>query len=332
MTLSAAAGLWAQGWEKVAADYEKNLEYLRHRTPPARYSVTDYRGRTSVREARPELGIGVHVIDEKAIEDLKALGIRSVRTTLWWNTVETEKGKYSEEALAGFDRAFSLLTGAGISPLVVVHQNPDFVSFDNRGQAYRDYAELMSMCAARWPKVLRWELWNEMDVAFTDVFGAMDPRIPAEARGRYYAEMLKLAYPAVKKANPRAEVVLGGIAGDVTPFMEGVYKAGGKGFFDVMNIHTYGMPLAWSFVNRGLEARRVMEKYGDGEKPLWNTEFGTEAGSYIAAWGKPGSLEEFDRIQAEYLTELARLNKDTGLYEICFIFQYMAECEGGKEE
>ncbi|MBR4748521.1 MAG: cellulase family glycosylhydrolase [Abditibacteriota bacterium] len=330
---AAAAGLWAQGWQKVAADYEKNMEYLREKTPPARYSVTDYKGKVTVREARPpELGIGIHVIDEKAIEDMKALGIRSVRTTLWWNTVEKEKGVLDEEALAGFDRAFGLLTDAGISPLVVVHENPDFVSFADRGQAYRDYAEFMTMCATRWPKVLRWELWNEMDVAFTDVFGAKDPRIPVEARGRYYAEMLKVTYPAIKKANPRATVVLGGVAGDVTPFMEGVYKAGGKGYFDVMNIHTYGMPLAWSFVNRGLDAQKVMERYGDGEKPIWNTEFGTEAGSYIAAWGKPDSLEEFDRIQAEYLTELARLNRDCGLYEICFIFQYRAESEGGKEE
>ncbi len=327
-----AVSLYAQGWQAEAAAYERNMALLETGTPPREYRSVNYRGDVLAKPVRPELCIGVHVIDEKAVTDLRELGIGTVRTTLYWDTVETEKGVYSPEALSACDRAFGLLLDNGITPLVVVHEAPGFVSFAQRGAAYRAFADFMAMCAARWPKVKYWELWNEMDSAFTDLFGAENPRIPLEARGRYYAEMLKTAYPAIKKANPEAIVVLGGIAGAVTPFMEGVYKAGGKGYFDVMNLHTYGMPLAWSFVNRGIEAHKVLERFGDGQKPVWNTEFGTEAGSYIAAWGKPKTLEEFDDIQAQYLTELALLNKKTCLYDKCFIFQYKASCEGGQDE
>jgi len=41
-------------------------------------------------------------------------------------------------------------------------------------------------------------------ISFTDLFGANDPKVPLRQRGRMYAEMLKLAYPAIKSANPRA--------------------------------------------------------------------------------------------------------------------------------
>ena len=327
-----ASSLYAQGWQAEAKAYEQNMAALETRTPPKQFRSVNYKGDVLTKEAVPELCIGVHVIDRKAVEDLKELGIRTVRTTLYWNTAETEKGVYNPDTLEACDKAFGLLLRNGIMPLVVVHEAPAYASFAQRGAAYRAFADFMRMCVTRWPKIKYWELWNEMDSAFTDLFGAMNPKIPPEARGRYYAEMLKEAYPAIKKANPGAVVVLGGVAGAVTPFMEGVYKGGGKGYFDVMNIHTYGMPLAWSFVNRGIETGQVMERFGDGQKPIWNTEFGTEAGSYIAAWGKPESLEEFDRIQAEYLTELALLNKQYCLYDKCFIFQYKASCEGGKDE
>ncbi|MBP5275067.1 MAG: cellulase family glycosylhydrolase [Abditibacteriota bacterium] len=331
MLLFFALPLSAQEWIKVAEEYEKNMEYLKQREAPSLYSFTNYRGDVLSKKPSPELCIGVHLPDQKAVDDLKELGIRCVRFTIYWNDVEPEKNKYSPEALEHYDRIFGVLLKNGMVPAPVIHGNPPFVSFRGRGTAYRDFADFAAMCASRWKECRYWELWNEMDSDFTDLFGAKDSRIPQEARGRYYAEMLKTAYPAVKKANPRAIVVMGGVAGSITDFMRGVYKAGGRGYFDIMNIHTYGMPLAWSFVNRGLEAKRVMDAFGDGTKPVWNTEFGTEAGSYVAAWGKPESLSSFDDIQADYLTELARLNKETALYDKCFIFQYLAASEGGKE-
>ena len=61
--------------------------------------------------------------------------------------------------------------------------------------------------------------------------------------------MLKLVYPAIKQANPNAVVLTGGLT-DWGEFPKGIYAGGGRDYFDVMNIHTYGMPLPWGFVQR----------------------------------------------------------------------------------
>ena len=69
--------------------------------------------------------------------------------------------------------------------------------------ANQRFADFMAAMATRYPTIPFWELWNEMDVGFTDLFGAGvtggDSRpIPMAERGRMYAEMLKLAYPAIE--------------------------------------------------------------------------------------------------------------------------------------
>ena len=55
-----------------------------------------------------------------------------------------------------------------------------------------------------------------------------------------------------------------------------------------MNLHTYGIPLAVGLRSaRCHPLRAVMNANGDRDKPLWNTEFGLDAGSLTAAWGAP---------------------------------------------
>ncbi len=45
-------------------------------------------------------------------------------------------------------------------------------------------------------------------------------------------------YPAIKAAEPEATVLLGGLTGNDYTFLEGVYAAGGKGYFDAVGVHT----------------------------------------------------------------------------------------------
>ena len=70
--------------------------------------------------------------------------------------------------------------------------------------------------------------------------------------GAKYAEMLQAIYPAVKAANPNAQVLMGGIAFDyfedqggtfVRSFINEVLQAGGGDYFDIMNFHST-QPLA----------------------------------------------------------------------------------------
>ena len=151
-------------------------------------------------------------------------------------------------------------------------------------------------------------------------------------KGAYYVDMLKLAYPAIKKANSKAIVVCGPGAVPGGEFQEGIYKAHGKEYFDIMSIHTYGCPLQWQFVGRGNEIRTVMNKYGDTNKPLWNTEFGIEAGALYSAWGIPENpLETWLQQQKDQISDCIEFNREAGVYQKAFIYQYIAGLEGNKE-
>src|SRR5215210_6006443 len=151
------------------------------------------------RSPRAVVGLSVHNLDQRSLAYLADLGIRQIRYTLYWSLWHDPV--YRIEWKRGLDRALA----AGLDPLIVVHQAP-FGSFKTRQQVYRAFAAFVADRAAEFPTIRAWQLWNEMDVTFTDVFGAGHPEVPLRQRGRLYAEMLELAYPAIKHANPRTLV------------------------------------------------------------------------------------------------------------------------------
>jgi hypothetical protein len=119
--------------------------------------------------------------------------------------------------------------------------------------------------------------------------------------------MLKMVYPRIKAADPKAIVVMGGLLLECDPYtmsvpdtcvsenrlksglyLEGVLKAGGGKYFDMVDVHSYAnlrpeLPskmssvYAWSPAGTGLPekvkfARSVMAKYGWGKKPVITSE------------------------------------------------------------
>jgi hypothetical protein len=223
----------------------------------------------------PAVGIGVQQLDERSITQVADLGLRHIRYTLYWALWSNPS--YRREWERGLQRALR----AGLDPLIVVHQAPAG-NFASRQSVYRAFAQFMEARGAEFPAVRAWQLWNEMDVAFTDVFGAGRPEISLRQRGRFYGEMLKLAYPAIKRGNPRALVVTGGIASAIDGgFLEGMYDEGAP--YDVLAIHTYGFPLALAFDSRGSTTWRIMQDHAD-RRPLWNTEFGLERAVIPDSW------------------------------------------------
>ena len=293
-------------------------EYYRSKNPDGSYFVYD---------SQPELAVGMHQIDEKAAEQLSQAGIKFVRLTLYWDIMVNDPITYTN-IWHDYGRIFEKYN---LVPVVVVHKNPSNFSFENKEEAYKAFADFMSDMVNEFKFVRYWQLWNEMDVYATDIFGAQ--KIPLEEIGKNYVEMLKLTYPKIKEANPDAVVILGP---PIHPeFIENVYKAGGKNYFDIVSMHTYDFPIKWAFVQRGLQARSYMNKYGDAYKPLWNTEFGLEAGRYWDTFGKiPDSdpLGFFDRAQRDQIAECVNINNVLGLYNKTFIYAYIGEPEARKKE
>src|SRR5512145_713220 len=60
-----------------------------------------------------------------------------------------------------------------------------------------------------------WELWNEPDVV--NYLGCWGDEADPYYGGSYYAEMLKVAYPKIKAADPEAQVLTGGLLLDCDP-------------------------------------------------------------------------------------------------------------------
>ncbi len=213
------------------------------------------------------VGVGVHRLDQQSVVHIRDLGVRHIRYTLYWSHWNDPAYRLQ------WERDLQRALHAGLDPLVVVHQ-PPFGDYQQRDLVYQAFAQFMEERAAQFPAVRAWQLWNEMDDAFTDVFGAGHPEVPFRRRGQLYGQMLKLAYPAIKRGNPDALVVTGGIASPIDGgFLHGLYDSDAP--YDVLAIHTYGYPLALAFGERGRAARRVMAAHGD-HRPLWNTEFGLE--------------------------------------------------------
>jgi len=292
-----------------------------------------------VYDTRPEVGVGSHSLDDNDIKLIKAANIRLVRITMYWGAIENTEtpGKYDAKALRDWDNLVDRADRAGISLLVLVHSNPPGANFANREAAYKRFANFMSIVAKRYPKVRFWELWNEMDQGFTDLFGANKPDIPLRERGKMYAEMLKLAYPAIKQSNPKAWVLTGGMT-DWNEFPRGIYEGGGRDYFDFMNLHTYGVPVIYGFVARGLTLYNVMKDFHDEARPIWNTEFGIDAGNVVNAWGFPHARKEpkddgadFDAVHLASWKECIEDNAKRRLYVKTLGYQFKAGNETSRE-
>lgn len=324
---------YPDGWQNVRQKYDEVIEHFRPNTLPY---VTWRRSDDElwVYDNRTELGVGTHDVKQYQFDLMRALGIRLVRYTVYWNKVEQTEapGVYDEQELAGYDDAVRRAKESGIELELVVHAEPPGSGWPNRHEAYRRFADFMTMLARRYPSVRYWELWNEMETGFTDLFGARRPDYAMFERGRCYAQMLKVAYPAIKQANPQAWVLLGGLSsGNVGEFIHGMYQEGGRDYFDFMNIHTYGVPVNWGMMLYAYQARQAMACYGDENRPMWNTEFGIDAGNMWRAW-KRTTASQFDEGHLDAWRTCIEESKKHHMYWKILPYQFYAGNESATSE
>ena len=174
------------------------------------------------------------------------------------------------------------------------------------------YAAAVSALATRLRgKVAAYEVWNEED----DTGFWLNGPQPAA-----YTQLLEAAYPAIKNADPAAQVLVGGLVGNDYQFMEALYTHGAKGSFDGVAVHTdtaclttdpreyYREPNGrigrYSFTGYR-EVHATMAAHGDA-KPIWMTELGWSTSPTICSVGqragtKPTGVSAAQ--QADFLTK-----------------------------
>lgn len=218
--------------------------------------------------AAQQVGLNSHLLTPDAIAQLTALGVTHVRTTLLWPLWEENYQMYRTAFAENVARADK----AGLKLLVVVHNWPGDRPVFKSGadpRSMRRFADFVAARARQFPEVEAWQLWNEQDVWWQAPFGA-SLGLPMRQRGRLYAEQLRLAYPAIKRANPRALVVSGGTAEHPdSGFLAGMMENPPP--VDAIAIHAYG---DWETARQRMQAaRRIVGSHA----PIWVTEAGADA-------------------------------------------------------
>lgn len=224
------------------------------------------------------------------IAGYRRLGVKWVRFDFDWSVIEPRPHGYQ---VKNVDRVVERLARADIRILGIIAYTPAWANGGKPNKFHppadaRAFAEFAAYLAARYSAkgVHAWEIWNEPNLG--QFWGnAPDPAA--------YAALLKQVYPAIKKSDPGAWVVTGGLAQPATSataidslgFLESMYRHGAQGYFDAVGNHPYTsprMPGDWAAHNwRKMAASSpsflsIMKRYGDGGKKIWITEYGAPTG------------------------------------------------------
>jgi hypothetical protein len=214
------------------------------------------------------------------LDQLAAAHVGWVRLDVSWAMLQPDgPDAYSTWGVGFVDDVVDMAAQRGLKVLVTLWLTP---AWANGGAGERtlptdpaDYAR-----AARWAaghfagRVQAWEVWNEPNQD-----GFMTGASP-----RAYTRLLQAAYPAFHAGDPTTQVVFGGPAYNDTSWIGRAYANGVHGSFDVMATHPY-MGVAnqapetpddgtmWTLTHVAA-VKKLMDDNGDGDKPIWFTEFG----------------------------------------------------------
>jgi hypothetical protein len=212
-----------------------------------------------VYDARPEMGISFEYA-KPYIGALNAIGVRVARVVLELNLMEAadRPGLYDAAYLAKWDKLVEDARSLGVCLDVVIKGDPGSIDTKYSITAPQRLARFAADMAARYPSVAYWEVPEDM---YPGLSGSRSDIAPLGG-GKMLAGLLKAVYPAVKLANPAAQVVFGVWS---VEFAKGVYEDGGQRLFDVACVKTD----ANNFATNAADLRAVMAANGDETKPLW---------------------------------------------------------------
>jgi hypothetical protein len=241
-------------------------------------------------------------------------GVGTERMEIAWDLVEPQKGQYDFTLP---DRKVLAAARAGIDVLALIVRCPGWAA-KQQGSVFSpprdpaDYAAFAKVLVARYgpngelwrahpevaPRPVRaWQIWNEPNIA---VYWTQQPFM------RGYAHLLNAAYGAIKQADPKATVVMAGLANFSWRDLKRLFEKGGARLrFDVAAVHPFsGRPS--NSVKIVTLNRDVLNRHGARAKPIWLTEL-----TWSSAKGKKQKLtqnwETTEAGQARRLVQAYRL-------------------------
>jgi hypothetical protein len=232
------------------------------------------------------LGISAHIDeDERFYQELKNLGVNWARIDFNWRWIEPQKGMYD---WTFYDRAVGYFRKHDIQVLGIINHMPDWIESNEEFEASLE--RFASALIARYKEngtlakqndwgssygVRHWEIFNEPNLAG---YGwVREGGDPAKAIDEYVLA-LAVSNRAVRAIDPYAVILNAGLSpGGYPPplFVQKMYELGAKNCFDAFAFHPYGSQ--GQFYELVGAIRAELQKYGDGQKPVWFTEYGHES-------------------------------------------------------
>jgi hypothetical protein len=256
--------------------------------------------RQEVHTAHPIVGVHTRLTDEvepwkvrRTLEMVREMGSPWIVEFFPWVYAEPHKGQFRWDSA---DLIVEHARAQGLTIIARLGLVPEWARPQKEGQqtswnyidesGYDDFGDFVFEFVKHFKgRVHAIIIWNEPNLTFEWGFRPVDPQA--------YVDLLRVAYPRAKQADPDVVVLAGALAPTLEPensphgmndlvYVQKMYEAGASSYMDALAVHAYGMqspaeeapaPNRLNF-RRAELVREIMVRHGDAAKPVYITEAG----------------------------------------------------------
>lgn len=286
----------------------------------------------------------------KVYANVQGAGFGWMRQQVEWAAMEPQKGNFGNDTTAQLDQFVNGASAKGIKVLLSIVKSPDWVGAKGGlPTKTQDFTDFMSFVTQRYKgKVQAYEIWNEENYA-VETGGKVNVAA--------YLPVLKAGFQAVKKSDPKAVVVFGGmtptgvndpaVALNDVEYLRQIYALNGgeiKQYYDVLGAHPgsncndpdhsypanpQGCDVSGTgkadfandnsfYFQRIQDLRKVMVDAGEGNTKMWLTEFGWTTANQAKGYEYGAFVSE--QQQAQYLVRAFQLGKSYPWMGVMFVW------------
>ncbi|MBI4789440.1 MAG: cellulase family glycosylhydrolase [Chloroflexi bacterium] len=238
----------------------------------------------------------------QSLQLIRDAGFYWIRQEFPWEDIEKPaKGQYWESKFnhstwIKYDRIVALAAEYGLEVVARLDHPPAWTRADGRARGdfappdnYDDYGDFVATVIERYRDKIRfYQLWNEPNIY--PEWGEQD------VNAADYVRLLKVGYTRAKAVDPNVVIISAGLAQTVEPggralndriFLQQMYDAGARGYFDILAVQDYGLFSGPGDrrldeedrinFSRPIQLREIMVKNGDANTPIWAMEIGWNA-------------------------------------------------------